>query len=55
MSEERKQIMNELITKLPTMTERQKGYLEGVIATAAAMAAENEGQDIEEHEEQKTA
>lgn len=52
MSEERRQIMQELIEKLPVMTERQRGYLEGVIYTAAAMSVRKE-QDA--GEEKKTA
>lgn len=38
MSEKEKKIIQDLAEVLPTMTEREKGYLEGTIATAAAMS-----------------
>lgn len=38
MSEREKSILRELAEKLPGMTERERGYLEGTIATAAAMS-----------------
>lgn len=38
MSEKEKKIIRDLADKLPTMTERERGYLEGTIATAAAMS-----------------
>jgi hypothetical protein len=38
MSEKEKEIIEKLTEKLPYMTEREKGYLEGTIATAAAMS-----------------
>lgn len=38
MSEEQKKIIKDLADKLPSMTERERGYLEGTIATAAAMS-----------------
>ncbi len=38
MSEEQKKIIRDLADKLPSMTERERGYLEGTIATAAAMS-----------------
>ena len=37
MSEREKEIIRSLTEKLPEMTERERGYLEGTIATAAAM------------------
>lgn len=41
MSEREKRIIWELVEKLPDMTERERGYLEGTIATAAAMSKLN--------------
>ena len=38
MSEKEKKIIEELADKLPAMSERERGYLEGTIATAAAMS-----------------
>ena len=38
MSEKQKKILEELAEKLPNMTEHERGYLEGTIATAAAMS-----------------
>lgn len=38
MSEKEKKIIMDLADKLPAMSEREKGYLEGTIATAAAMS-----------------
>lgn len=38
MSEKERDIIQELAEKLPGMSEREKGYLEGTIATAAAMS-----------------
>lgn len=38
MSEREKQIIRDLADKLPEMTDRERGYLEGTIATAAAMS-----------------
>lgn len=38
MSEEQKKIIRNLADKLPAMSERERGYLEGTIATAAAMS-----------------
>ena len=37
-----KQIIRDLAEKLPDMTERERGYLEGTIATAAAMSKKDE-------------
>lgn len=47
MSEREKKIIMDLADKLPAMSEREKGYLEGTIATAAAMSkkGENNGCD----------
>jgi hypothetical protein len=42
MSEKEKKIIRDLADKLPTMTERERGYLEGTIATAAAMSKKGE-------------
>ena len=38
MSEKEKDVIRNLADKLPKMTERERGYLEGTLATAAAMA-----------------
>lgn len=38
MSEKEKSIIRELADKLPKMSEHERGYLEGTIATAAAMS-----------------
>lgn len=42
MSEKEKKIIEELADKLPVMSERERGYLEGTIATAAAMSKKKE-------------
>lgn len=42
MSEKQKEILKNLADKLPAMTERERGYLEGTIATAAAMSKKGE-------------
>ena len=42
MSEKEKQIIQALADKLPSMSERERGYLEGTIATAAAMSSKKE-------------
>lgn len=42
MSEKEKKIIEELADKLPAMSERERGYLEGTIATAAAMSRKKE-------------
>lgn len=47
MSEKQKKILESLAEKLPTMTEHERGYLEGTIATAAAMSKKKEGEQIE--------
>lgn len=38
MSEKEKNILYDLARKLPAMTEHERGYLEGTLATAAAMS-----------------
>lgn len=38
MSEKQKEIMKSLAEKLPNMSEHERGYLEGTIATAVAMS-----------------
>lgn len=50
MSEKEKKIIKDLADKLPTMSERERGYLEGTIAAAAAMSKkkENESTDTED-------
>ncbi len=45
MSEKQKEILKSLADKLPEMTERERGYLEGTIATAAAMSKKGENDD----------
>ena len=47
MSEEQKKIIRDLAEKLPVMTERERGYLEGTIATAAAMSKKGEKMEIQ--------
>ena len=47
MSEEQKKIIRDLAEKLPVMTERERGYLEGTIATAAAMSKKGEDEENE--------
>ena len=51
MSEKEKQIIQTLADKLPAMSERERGYLEGTIATAAAMSSKKD--DAMEKEESK--
>ena len=41
MSEKERKIIQELADKLPIMSDREKGYLEGTIATAAAMSSKS--------------
>ena len=38
ISEHEKEIIKQMLVLLPDMSEREKGYLEGTIATAAAMS-----------------
>ena len=42
MSEKQKEIILNLAEQLPKMTERERGYLEGTIATAAAMSKKDQ-------------
>lgn len=42
MSEREKQIIRDLADKLPVMSDHERGYLEGTIATAAAMSKKGE-------------
>lgn len=50
MSEKEKQIIQTLADKLPAMSERERGYLEGTIATAAAMSSKKEEQEKNDSE-----
>ena len=50
MSEKEKQIIQTLADKLPAMSERERGYLEGTIATAAAMSSKKEEQEKSDSE-----
>lgn len=52
MSEKEKNILYDLARKLPAMTEHERGYLEGTLATAAAMS-EKSKKDKEVSESQK--
>ncbi len=45
MSEKEKQVIEKLAKELPNMTEHQRGYLEGTLATAAAMSKKEEEKD----------
>lgn len=57
MSEKEKQVMQLLKTVYPNMTERDKGYMEGTIATAAAMSKkQQEETEVEtDKDKEKTA
>ena len=44
MSEKQKKIIETLAEKLPEMSEQERGYLEGTIATAAAMSRGDKGE-----------
>lgn len=57
MSEKERSIIQELVEKLPGMSEREKGYLEGTIATAAAMSKkQQEETEVEtDKDKEKTA
>lgn len=57
MSEKERDIIQELAEKLPRMSEREKGYLEGTIATAAAMSKkQQEETEVEtDKDKEKTA
>lgn len=48
MSEREKNIVKRLAKELPGMSEHQRGYLEGTVATAAAMSKRTEEQKDEE-------
>lgn len=50
MSEKEKDLILKLADKLPEMSERERGYLEGTIATAAAMSRRQEEQEGDEAE-----
>ena len=41
MSEKGKETIKKLTENLPHMSERERGYLEGTVATAAAMSRRN--------------
>mgnify|MGYP004460707407 CR=1 FL=1 len=45
MSEEQKKIIRTIAEKLPAMSERERGYLEGTIATAAALSKKGENNE----------
>ena len=47
MSEREKQIIKDLIIKLPTMSEHERGYLMGTIATVAEMSKKAHEKDGE--------
>lgn len=55
MSEKEKSIIQELADKLPGMSEREKGYLEGTIATAAAMSKKQQAEAETDKDKEKTA
>ena len=48
MSEKEKNILFDLARKLPAMTEHERGYLEGTLATAAAMSERKKEQEANE-------
>lgn len=50
MSEKEKSIIHELVDKLPEMSEHERGYLEGTIATAAAMSKNRQKEGEKESE-----
>ena len=45
MEEKEKNILFDLARKLPAMTEHERGYLEGTLATAAAMSERKKTQE----------
>ena len=45
MSEKEKNILFDLARKLPAMSEHERGYLEGTLATAAAMSERKKEQE----------
>lgn len=51
MSEKEKDLIQRLADRLPEMSERERGYLEGTIATAAAMSRRQEEQSEGDEEE----
>ena len=53
MSEKEKNIIQELAEKLPGMSERERGYLEGTIATAAAMSKKQQEEEEAETDKDK--
>lgn len=55
MSEKERDIIQELAEKLPGMSEREKGYLEGTIATAAAMSKKQQAEAEVDNDKEKTA
>lgn len=57
MSEKERNIIQELAEKLSGMSERERGYLEGTIATAAAMSKkQQEETEVEtDKDKEKTA
>lgn len=55
MSEKERDIIQELAEKLPGMSEREKGYLEGTIATAAAMSKKQQEEAEADNDKEKTA
>lgn len=50
MSEKEKKIIEELADKLPVMSERERGYLEGTIATAAAMSRKKKEETMDKED-----
>lgn len=50
MSEREKEILDKLAEKLPHMSEREHGYLEGTINTAAAMSQKQDDKKKKEGE-----
>lgn len=55
MSEKERDIIQELAEKLSGMSEREKGYLEGTIATAAAMSKKQQEEAETDKDKEKTA
>lgn len=50
MSERKKEILGKLAEKLPHMSERERGYLEGTINTAAAMSEKQRENKLKKEE-----
>lgn len=42
VTEDEKRVVEKLVKALPNMTERERGYVEGTIATAAAISTRKE-------------